>query len=335
MKTRNHIYDSYGLLSTDFNLAQFEIEWGKKLKSNQFRNIAISIIEEGAARRFLAHKLSSDSLAKINAKETMRSAKNAEYFRQKVASVQINECREPLVDLRELPEATTGIWTFTNQGYHEACGEWAGKKKLFLVRGSVAEKLTELAHNLLAFNIKLHFQDGFRPTGVQEGLFLRRIDMARQSHPEWIDQEILLEAKSKTAFTPRFAAHKAGAAVDVSMYDDTSREFLDIGQGYPGGGEIVRLNTEFVTQHQWQNRKVLEYLARKSGLSMYPYENWHLCYGDTTAAVVNSKKPPYTAKYGPIKECDLKSGKIIAGYSSQELDTVFSAAESGHVRQSA
>ena len=68
---------------------------------------------------------------------------------------------------------------------------------------------------------------------------------------------------------------------------------------------------------------------------MYPYENWHLCYGDTTAAVVNSKKPPYTAKYGPIKECDLKSGKIIAGYSSQELDTVFSTAESGHVRQSA
>ena len=182
MKTRNHIYDSYGLLSTDFNLAQFEIEWGKKLKSNQFRNIAISIIEEGAARRFLAHKLS-----------------------------------------------TAGIWTFTDQGYHEACGEWAGKKKLFLVRGSVAEKLTELAHNLLAFNIKLHFQDGFRPTGVQEGLFLRRIDMARQSHPEWIDQEILLEAKSKTAFTPRFAAHKAGAAVDVSMYDGTSREFLDIG----------------------------------------------------------------------------------------------------------
>lgn len=189
MKIRNHIYDSYGLSSTKFNLTLFELEWGKKLKNSQFGSIAASIAEEGAARRFLAHELSSGELAKINTKETMRSARNAECFRQKVASVQINECYELLVDLRKSPEATAGIWTFTDQGYHEACGEWAGKRKLFLVRKSVAEKLTELARNLLAFNIKLYFQDGFRPTGVQEGLFLRRMDMARRSHPEWADQD--------------------------------------------------------------------------------------------------------------------------------------------------
>lgn len=331
MKIRKDIYKKYGLKSIDFDELQFQKEWKIELDNKGFRDIAIAILNEGKKRRFLAEELSSEELAKINDGETIVSAKDAEQFRKKVAMVGIHENNERFVDLRKKREANLGIWTFTDAKYHEACGEWAGKEKLFLVRKSVADKLSILAKNLLKFNIRLRFEDGFRPYGVQEGLFLRRIKMIKATNPEWNRNKLILEAKSKTAYTPRFAAHKAGAAVDVSMLDSTTGKPCNIGQGYPGGGEVVRLNTEFVTQHQWQNRKILECLAKDSGLFMYPYENWHLCYGDTTAAVVSSDRPPYIAKYGPVKNYDPDTGEILETYSPDKLDSIFPVIEE-HVK---
>lgn len=323
MRYREDIYAEYGLESSLFKEDIWRREWGERLRDAGLGYIEESILIEAKLRRFLSSDLSSNASAVISLKEDIRTAEAAEDFRQRVASVDIKECMEPLVDLRESTEALEGVWTFTKVGYHEACGEWANLDKLFLVRSSVASRLSQLAYKLASVNIRIHFEDGFRPPGVQEGLFARRIEMARKSHPEWSAEQVLLEAKSKTAFTPRFAAHKAGAAVDISIYSSVSGRPYDIGRGYPGGGELVRQDTEFVTQIQWQNRKVLEYVARSCGLFMYPFENWHLCYGDTTAAVVSANTPPYTAKFGPIKSYDPATGNILSSYSNEEVDMVF------------
>lgn len=324
MKFRKGVYEKYGLNSCKFDESMFWEDWGEKLYSNRLGRVADDIISEASERLFLTAPLSDNDMKTISDKETIRSARDAEDFRSKVAAVKINESMEPLVDLRNTNEALNNIWTFTKLGYHEACGEWAGKDKLFLVRSSVACRLSDLASKLILLDSKIHFQDGFRPLGVQEGLFSRRIRMAKEAHPDWNGEQILLEARSKTAFTPRFAAHKAGAAVDVSLYNYVSGDFHDIGQGYPNGGELVRQNTEFLTQKQWQNRKILEHVARSCGLLMYPYESWHLCYGDTTAAVVLGGKLPYVAQYGPIKSYDSKTGKITSVYTPEELDAIFS-----------
>ena len=321
---RGDIYTKYGLDSVVFDSLQFEDEWGERLRQAGYSNMSADIIAEAHNREYLSSQMTDDTVAAVNEGETLVSAKNAEEFQHKVSTVRIRESFERLVDLRTCREADEGTWTFTKGKYHEACGEWAGRDKLFLVRESVSSRLSQLALSLSHIDTKINFEDGFRPLGVQEGLFIRRIAMAKASHPEWTDEELLLEARSKTAYTPRFAAHKAGAAVDVRLYSASSGDFYDIGHDYPDGGEIVRLNTEFVTQHQWQNRKILEHMARASGLFMYPYEDWHLCYGDATAAVVGSPcADDYTAKYGPVKLYDSKRGKIQATYDQDELDEVF------------
>jgi D-alanyl-D-alanine dipeptidase len=314
------IYNQYDLKSLPFDMQQFSSEWGKRLEQAGLGNIAEDISLDGVGREFLSEPLSDEAVKRVNASETLVSAKDAEDFQRSVALTDIQESHEKLVDLRKKDMA----WTFTDARYHEACGPWAGKEKLFLVRESVATRLSRLATLLSRIDVGMHFEDGFRPLGVQEGLFARRIAMARDTHPEWSDEELVLEARSKTAYTPRFAAHKAGAAVDVRLFDIGTGNFHDIGHAYPDGGEIVRLNTEFVTQHQWSNRKILEHLAKASGLSMYPYEDWHLCYGDATAAVVDSNgQPPFAAKYGPVKTYDATTGEVLEVYDQEELDAVF------------
>ena len=319
---RGDIYDKYGLDSVDFDVEQFQSEWGARLADAGYTGIAGRILDEAQARQYLSRPLTSTQISFINDNETLVSAADAERFQGYVAQTDIVENFERLVDLRKTPETKKGKWTFTDATYHPACGEWAGREKLFLVRESVGRRLFQLATNLEHIDTAIHFEDGFRPLGVQEGLFARRIAMAKAEHPEWSDQELLLEARSKTAYTPRFAAHKAGAAVDVRLFSVSSGEFHDIGHEYPDGGEIVRLNTEFVTQTQWQNRKVLEHMAKSVGLLMYPYEDWHLCYGDATAAVVGSRSP-YRAIYGPVKKYDSDTGAIQEVYAQEELDAVF------------
>lgn len=318
------IYAEYGLESAEFDIQIFDQDWGGKLCQSGHGDVAEEMLAAGTNRNFLREAMSGITIRTVNGTETIKSARQAEEFRDRVATVDIQENFEPLIDLRKPTHVNSGNgWVFTNAKYHSACGQWAGHDKLFVVRETVAERLFLLASYLGSVGLKIRFEDGFRPLGVQEGLFRRRIDMARLANPEWSDEELLLEARSKTAFTPRFAAHKAGAAVDLRLFSSSNGELLDIGHDYPEGGDIVRLDTPFVTQTQWQNRKILDFMARKSGLSMYPFEDWHLCHGDTTAAIVESMSRPYVAKYGPIKEYDSESGEILSIYLPDELDSVF------------
>ena len=305
-------YTAYGLAyenPAQFGLEPYYTELQKELV--EFINI------EQQGRLFLERPLSSAEKQRIQP-ETLATAINAEVFQQQVSKIAIQENFEALVNLRSLPEQQLA-WSFSDTPYHQACGDWAGKERLFYVRAALAEALVRLETMAESIGYALHFEDAFRPTGVQEGLFQRRIEMAKAQSPDLSDDDILLEAKSKTAFTPRIAAHKAGAAVDVRRRDIASNTLVDIGHEYPEGGELVRLDTPYVTREQWKNRKILAFLAQKANLAMYPYEDWHLCIGDATAAVVRGEQ---SARYGPIRSFDT-DGSITKIYHNDELDQPF------------
>ncbi len=271
---------------------------------------------------FLSRPLTPDELHEVNSKETLRGAREAEAFRDSLMTIRVEEGYEPMVHLRIMPECAALGWTFSEAPYHQACGEWAGKERLMWVRQGLGRRIVDMSTHLASAEYGLHFEDTYRPTGVQEGLFARRIAMARAAHPEWTDDECLLEAQSKTAYTPRFAAHKAGAAADVRVRDLRSGDLLDIGHNYPDGGETVRLDSPFVTQAQWQYRKVLQAAALKARLTMYPYEDWHVCMNDVTAAAV-AEDFDGTVTYGPIKRFDTETGAISEVYNTDELDQTF------------
>lgn len=316
------MYKKYHLASTPFSVDYFKTTWGHRLAQAGHHAIYDQIVAEGQTRRFLATPLTIQQKTAINTTETPITARDAKQYHTKIQSIPIKECGEPLVDLRDAEQAKRQLWSFTKKPYHEACGAWAGKQRLFLVRETVAKKVAQLSDLLKSVDTTIHFEDGFRPTGVQEGLFTRRIAMARETHPDWNEAEIMLEARSKTAYTPRLAAHKAGAALDIRLKTISSGAFHQIGNTHPEGGEIVRLDTPYVTQEEWQNRKILQFFAASVDFLMYPYEDWHICYGDATHATVHGAID--VAKYGPIKEYDAKTGRLGTLYQPDELDATFS-----------
>lgn len=319
--SRSSRIDHYGLPSVAFDDSLYE-EQRLRLSTSTFLDAYESVTTGSPRDQFLARNITDEEKRTVNQFETMLGAQDAEVFREKLCDVQVQENGEGLVDLKQL-NADLGLeWTFSDIPYHPACGEWAGKSRLMWVRRGLGSRLVALTSDLLSANYSLQFEDAFRPTGVQEGLFRRRYEMARSSQPSWSHDECILEAQSKTAFTPRFAAHKAGAAADVRVRDLLTGELVDIGHDYPEGGEVVRLESPFVTQRQWQNRKLLEAVALRAGLAVYPYEDWHLCIGDVTAAVVLGGDTQ-VASYGPVKEFDRASGAVLAGYALDELDQVF------------
>jgi D-alanyl-D-alanine dipeptidase len=316
-------FERHNLISTDFSADQFYADMGSRLVKAGLHEVANQIFKIGLCRAFLRESLSRDQTSLINSIESLTVANEAALFQERVQQVEILESGEPMVDLKKIAKESDLPWTFTTTPYHSACGEWAGKERLFWTREKVTTSLIAIGSNLQSADFGLHFEDGFRPLGVQEGLFKRRYQMTKEANPDWGHDEIILETRSKTAYTPRFASHKAAAAVDVRVRDLRSSELIDIGHEYPDGGAIVALESPFVTQKQWENRMLLASLVLQNDMTMYPFEDWHVCAGDTTAAASESSNELPVAIYGPIKQFDASNGEIIEVYSHKELDEVF------------
>lgn len=274
---------------------------------------------------FLAEPLSTAQTAAINEAETPRIAAYCVGVQDRLAAVPISETGDPMVHLPTAFSAGGIEAGFSDTTFHAACGEWAGKPREFWSRSGLAQRLLVLGSLASIAGSSPHFEDAFRPVGVQEGLFQRRVAWTVRDHPEWDDEHVVAEARSKTAVTPRLASHKGGAAVDLRLRDRSTGEILDFGHNYPDGGALVFPRSPFLTAEQWRNRQLLQVVAGLSGLTLYVGEDWHVSYGDNLASLDERARvqPGYVASYGPVKDFDRATGAITEVYAENELDTVF------------
>lgn len=224
----------------------------------------------------------------------------------RIVQIPIVESGERMVSL-ERTFASKGLTAFfSSLPFHAACGEWGGKPRVFWTREQVAQKLIRAARGLGAIGLAINFEDGFRPEGVQEGLFRRRIaDLILPQHPEWRWEQILAEARSKTAINPILAGHKGGASIDATLATQDG-EPLPLGHAYPEGGALVALDSPYVTPEQWRSRQLFRAAMTMAGLVVYPGEDWHASYGDNLAAHGEG----YVAQYGPLRDFDQQTGEI-------------------------
>lgn len=274
---------------------------------------------------FLATSLTTKQVEIINHHETPKVAEYCVAVQRQIAQVPIQENWERMQHLPSLFRRHGLAATFSTIPFPEVSGEWAGKEQEFWARESFAVRLAFMGSLLQRCGIQLHFIEAFRPPGVQEGMFRRRVRRTHQEHPDWPELELLNEAKSKTASSPRLASHKGGAAVDILLRDAVSGELLDFGHEYPDGGVLVFPRTPYVTERQWHNRQLLQVAAGLSDLTLYVGEDWHVSYGDNLASIDEFGVPrsEYVATYGPIKDFSRKTGEITEIYKPDELDIIF------------
>lgn len=271
---------------------------------------------EMPARGFIDKTLSIEQRREIDQLIDHEYANDAMDLQDRLTTIPVRETGERMVHLPTLFERHNVSLSLSDLPFHEACGDWAGKKRIFWAREQVAESLVKAGNALDSVDIVLHIEDAFRPIGVQEGLFLRRAKMILKEHPEWIDDwdKVWTEARSKTAISPLMAGHKSGAALDITLRNKSNGEPLSIGNKYPEGGAKVALRYPYVTQEEWTNRQLFVLTMEMAGLRRYPYETWHISYGDLSAGISADSDieitSGYEAMYGPIAGFNT-SGEVI------------------------
>lgn len=271
---------------------------------------------------FLSDDLTSEQELEINKCLGPEYARMSVELQDKLSGVEMTEGNEIMVSLPKLFNDSKVPLSLSTVPFHEACGEWAGKERLFWVRKSVADKLLQAGTALNLIGLQFHLEDAFRPLGVQEGLFLRRVKNTLLQHPDWNNRWDLIwtEARSKTAVNPWMAGHKSGAAIDTTLRTLDGIPLL-VGNSYPEGGPKVAIHYPYITQEQWSNRQIFKNVTEMVGLIIYPYENWHVSSGDLSSAIkINSITeviPSFKTIYGPIKGFDKNTGEIDA-YKREE-----------------
>jgi len=203
---------------------------------------------------------------------------------EKVAAVPVEECGDPLVDVR-------GTLLTDDRQQHASGGAQ------FHLRQGVLDRLLD-AQALLPEGIRLLFVEGYRPPALQRRYFDGYSAELRAQHPDWSDDR-LRAAASRYVSPPEIAPHSAGAAVDLTLADADGHE-LDLGTAMnanpeDSAGACYTHATNIDTKAR-THREILGKALTKAGLVNYPTEWWHWSYGDRYWALTTGAP---TALYGP------------------------------------
>jgi zinc D-Ala-D-Ala dipeptidase len=169
-----------------------------------------------------------------------------------------------------------------------------------LVRASLALRLGE-AQRLLPDGLHLRVIEGFRPQVSQRRIIEAYAGRLRADHPGLTGFE--LERLTSRYVAPLdVAPHVAGAAVDVTLVDQTGRE-LDLGCPLDATPEEsdgrCYLSAPGLSAEATANRALLALVLGAVGLVNYPTEWWHWSYGDRYWAMVTGA--PH-ALFGPVAD---------------------------------
>ncbi|PAZ10209.1 dipeptidase [Streptomyces sp. SA15] len=202
----------------------------------------------------------------------------------RVAAVPVEECGEPLVDVR-------GFLQVDDRKHEDSHGAEVH------VRRGVLDRLLR-AQALLPDGLRLLFVEGYRPPVLQRRYFDSYADELRAEHPDW-SADRLRSAAGRYISPPEIAPHTAGAAVDLTLVDTDDRE-LDLGTPMNATPEqsdgACYTAAAGITDEARAHRAVLGEALSAAGLVNYPTEWWHWSYGDRYWALATGAP---AALYGP------------------------------------
>jgi D-alanyl-D-alanine dipeptidase len=185
-----------------------------------------------------------------------------------VLAVPIQECGEPLVDLRGYPLLAT---TDHPKARSEA-------RTRLHCREGVAERLLR-ADARLPEGVRLLIVECHRPLDLQDAYWEDQLGALRERHPDWPEDK-LAEENAKFVAPPEIVPpHSTGGAVDLVLVDAEGEE-LDMGSLLNEKGPRMRTDARGLPEEATRNRALLLQALESAGFVNYPHEWWHFSYGD-------------------------------------------------------
>ena len=186
----------------------------------------------------------------------------------RVLAVPIQECGEPLVDLRGYPLLAT---TDHPKAQSQA-------KTRLHCREGVAQRLL-LADARLPEGVRLLIAECHRPLELQDAYWETQLKTLRERHPDWSEDKLSTENTKFVAPPEIVPPHSTGGAADLVLVDADGKE-LDMGSSLNEKGPLMRTDARGLPEEAKRNRSVLLEVMESAGFVNYGHEWWHFSYGD-------------------------------------------------------
>ncbi|MEU1294176.1 M15 family metallopeptidase [Streptomyces sp. NPDC005840] len=205
----------------------------------------------------------------------------------RVAAVLVDECGEPLVDVREVPELLLDGRQATDDGAYA------------LLRSGVLGRLLQ-AQRALPAGLRFLVVEGYRPPGLQRRYYEQYATTLRAAHPDASPARVR-ELASAYISPPEVAPHVCGGAVDLTLCAEDGTE-LPLGTEVNATPEesagACRTDAPGISATARANRTLLREALTSAGFVNYPTEWWHWSYGDRYWALLRGRP---AARYGPTE----------------------------------
>ena len=190
----------------------------------------------------------------------------------------------------------------------------SGLKNASKVRKGIYQKLALMVETLDTLapqfgyepgQISIKVFEGLRDLKTQQKLFENKEKEIARENAGWSNEQIYQEAcrwvtpVRKGIHNP----HSTGAAVDIRLWDEKKKDFVDVGPFGViwGKNTTAPIFSEDLSKVQKQNRTYLILAANEAGLSVYHNEIWHLSADDKYDVYCREKDPTKRmASYAPV-----------------------------------
>lgn len=206
----------------------------------------------------------------------------------RVLAMPIEECGEPLVDLRERHLLTSS----EIPGYGRVESDVETR---LCCREEVARRLVE-ADRALPEGVRLLVWEGHRPVALQAAYWEEAVETLRERHPDWSEEKLARENAKLVAPPWEAPPHSTGGALDVTLAGESGEE-LEMGSPLNDSGPLAHTLAEGVSEEGREHRKLLLSAMEGAGFANYGYEWWHYSYGDRYWAFTKGRP---AAIYGPV-----------------------------------
>jgi D-alanyl-D-alanine dipeptidase len=205
-----------------------------------------------------------------------------------VTKIPVEECGEPLVDLR-----ATGV-LHLDARLADGDGSYAR------LRDGLAERLLT-AQTLLPDGLRLLVIEGYRPLKLQDQYFTEYREGLAATHPE-LGEADLHRLANRYVADPEYGPHVAGAAVDLTLMTGSGVEVpmgTEVNASPEDSDDACYTAATTISAEAAHNRRILSVALGAVGLVNYPTEWWHWSYGDRYWAMATGAD---AAIYGPVTD---------------------------------
>jgi D-alanyl-D-alanine dipeptidase len=163
--------------------------------------------------------------------------------------------------------------------------------KVKLIRKYIYEMLLK-AKSCLPIGYNFVVYEAYRPFASQVALWreiVERESLKKTQLPT--DSEEFISLCNKFVANPyrQGSGHQSGAAIDVSLIDDSGRE-CDMGGQVRGFDDTAEFDCPNISAKAKANREILNNALSNVGFVNYPSEWWHYSFGDRLWAKLTSSK---------------------------------------------